>query len=50
MAGFRLGKAQEAMERKEDMMKKIDDGRNGLKMIMDVGGEVSEVSLISSTE
>ena len=47
MAGFRLRNALEAMERKENMMKKIDAGRNGLQLIMDVGGAISEVSPIS---
>ena len=47
VADFRLNKAIDAMRGKEKMMEKIESGRNGLQLLMDVGGAVSEVLLDS---
>ena len=45
VADVRLDKALDAMSGKEKMMEKIDAGKRGLQLLMDVGGAVSEVRL-----
>ena len=49
VADVRLERAIDAMKGKERMMEKIEAGRNGLQLLMDVGGAVAEVLGLSSS-